>query len=154
MTVPNRGSRALRAAFTYYQKIQCVLVALIFLITAACVMPRRPPGTQSPSPGSGNGPAIGPASCSAGEEWCEGRCMSPGDFIGNDSNCGRCGNRCSFNESCSGTSCSCAAGYTSCMGQCVSSSSFISDNSNCGSCGHSCSIGESCTGGTCMKIGH
>jgi len=44
MTMPSRGARTLRAAFTYYQKIQCVLVALIFLITAACVMP--PPATR------------------------------------------------------------------------------------------------------------
>jgi len=106
-------------------------------------LPVRPPVPQSS--------ASGPGACAAGEDWCEGRCMSPGDFINNDSNCGRCGNRCSFNESCTGVSCGCAAGYTSCMGQCMSSASFISDNNNCGSCGHSCSIGESCTGGTCMK---
>jgi hypothetical protein len=110
------------------------------------------PPTPAPSrPALPQSPASGPTSCAVGEEWCEGRCMSPGDFVSNDSDCGRCGNRCSFNQSCTGGSCGCAAGYTSSMGRCVSSASFVSDNSNCGSCGHSCSLGESCTGGTCMK---
>jgi hypothetical protein len=108
------------------------------------------PGNNPPIAFPGN-PANGPASCSAGEEWCMGSCKSSIDFTSDSSNCGRCGNRCSFNESCTGGFCSCAAGYSSCMGQCVSSSSFISDNNNCGSCGHSCSFGESCTGGMCMK---
>jgi hypothetical protein len=108
------------------------------------------PGNNPPITFPGN-PANGPASCSAGEEWCMGSCKSSIDFTSDSTNCGRCGNRCSFNESCSGGFCSCAAGYSSCMGQCVSSSSFISDNNNCGSCGHSCSVQESCTGGMCMK---
>ena len=108
------------------------------------------PGTNPPIAFPGNS-GSGPASCSAGDDWCLGSCKSSIDFTSDSSNCGRCGNRCSFNESCTGGFCSCAAGYSSCMGQCVSSSSFISDNSNCGSCGHSCSIGESCTGGMCMK---
>jgi hypothetical protein len=112
-------------------------------------------------PGVGNTPPTfpgtatgnGPASCSAGQEWCMGQCQDSIAFISDDNNCGRCGNSCSIGESCTGGSCSCAAGYSSCMGSCVSSSSFISDNNNCGSCGHSCSIGESCMGGSCMKIG-
>lgn len=108
------------------------------------------PGSNPPiaSPGTAAG---GPASCSAGQEWCQGQCADNSAFLNDDNNCGRCGNSCGIGESCFGGSCSCAAGYTSCMGSCVSDSSFISDNNNCGSCGHSCSFGESCTGGTCMK---
>lgn len=102
-----------------------------------------------PGTASGNGPA----SCSAGQEWCMGSCKDSSDFLNDDNNCGRCANSCRIGESCTGGSCSCAAGYSSCMGSCVSSSSFISDSSNCGSCGHSCSIGESCMGGSCMKVG-
>jgi hypothetical protein len=114
-----------------------------------------------PWPGPGKNPPIGfpgagssgPASCTAGQEWCQGECKDSSAFINDDNNCGRCGNSCGIGESCTGGSCSCAAGYTSCMGSCVSDSSFISDNNNCGSCGHACSIGESCMGGTCTKIG-
>ena len=116
--------------------------------------PRRPgpgQGNNPPVGFPGNTPATGPASCSAGEEWCMGSCKSTIDFVNDNHNCGRCGNSCSINESCTGGSCSCALGYTSCMGSCVSDSSFISDNNNCGSCGHSCSFNESCTGGMCMK---
>lgn len=97
-------------------------------------------------------PGIGPASCSVGKEWCEGRCLDTITFTNDDQNCGRCGNRCSTpSESCTGGFCGCAAGYTSCMGQCVSSITFISDSNNCGSCGHSCSIGKSCVGGICQR---
>jgi hypothetical protein len=110
-------------------------------------MPRAPPTSQAGTPASG------PGSCSAGQEWCNGECVDSSAFINNDSNCGRCGNRCSFNESCTGTSCGCAPGYESCMGQCVSSASFISDSNNCGRCGNSCSAGESCFGGSCRKLG-
>lgn len=109
------------------------------------------PGNNPPIGFPGSTPATGPSSCSAGQEWCMGSCKDTIDFMNDSSNCGRCGNSCSINESCTGGFCGCAAGYSSCMGSCVSDSSFISDNNNCGSCGHSCSIGESCTGGMCMK---
>jgi hypothetical protein len=116
--------------------------------------PRTWPGVgNTPPTFPGTATGNGPASCSPGQEWCQGQCQDNVAFISDDNNCGRCGNSCKIGESCTGGSCSCAAGYSSCMGQCVSSSSFISDNSNCGSCGHSCSIGESCLGGSCMKIG-
>ncbi len=92
-----------------------------------------------------------PWDCPVGEEYCTGRCVSTITFMSDSSNCGRCGNRCSFSESCTGGSCSCGPGYTSCMGSCVSSSSFFSDTSNCGRCGNHCSIGESCTGGSCTR---
>jgi len=108
---------------------------------------RAPPSVQAGST------AAGPGGCSVGQEWCNGQCVDSSSFINNDSNCGRCGNMCSFNQSCTGTSCGCAPGYESCMGQCVSSASFIGDSSNCGRCGNSCSAGESCLGGSCRKPG-
>lgn len=108
---------------------------------------RAPPSAQASSA------PTGPGSCSAGQEWCNGQCVNSSSFINDDSNCGRCGNMCSFNQSCTGTSCGCAPGYESCMGQCVSSASFIGDSSNCGRCGNSCSAGESCLGGSCTKPG-
>jgi hypothetical protein len=118
---------------------------------------KRPPaGTQSPVPAgppATSSPPVGPGSCSAGQEWCQGQCVDSISFVNDSANCGRCGNRCSFNESCTGGFCGCAPGYESCMGQCISSSAFLSDNQNCGTCGRSCSIGESCLGGMCQKIG-
>lgn len=114
------------------------------------------PQRRSPSaswPGIDAGPAAGPASCSAGQEWCQGQCKDSISFVSDSSNCGRCGNQCSFNETCTGGFCSCGPGYSSCMGQCVNSAAFISDNQNCGSCGNSCGVGEMCIGGTCGKTG-
>jgi hypothetical protein len=118
--------------------------------------PPMPIVRPSPPPYSrgANGPVFsGPASCTAGQEWCQGSCVDTASFINDSSNCGRCGNQCSFSETCTGGSCSCGPAFTSCMGQCMSSADFISDNQNCGSCGHSCGAGEMCTGGTCTKIG-
>lgn len=114
------------------------------------VQKRQPPIA---SPGA-NGPVFaGQGSCNAGQEWCQGECKDSIDFVSDSSNCGRCGNQCSFSETCTGGSCVCAPGYSSCMAQCVNDATFISDNNNCGSCGHSCSVGETCTGGSCMKVG-
>ncbi len=90
--------------------------------------------------------------CSGGQQWCGGSCRNTISFMNDSSNCGRCGNRCSFGETCSGGSCGCGPGSTSCMGSCVSDASFFSDTSNCGRCGNHCSVGESCTGGTCRKV--
>jgi hypothetical protein len=104
---------------------------------------------QPPAPTTSN--TNGPFDCSAGQEYCSGSCVSSASFINDSNNCGRCGNRCSFSETCTGGSCSCGPGYTSCMGSCVSQSSFMGDSSNCGRCGNSCSIGESCMGGTCTR---
>jgi hypothetical protein len=89
--------------------------------------------------------------CPAGQEWCNGSCVGTASFINDSNNCGRCGNHCSFSETCTGGSCTCGPGYTSCVGSCVSDASFISDSSNCGRCGNMCPIGESCMGGTCMR---
>jgi hypothetical protein len=96
-------------------------------------------------------PASGPASCSVGREWCGVSCVDTISYVNDHENCGRCGNRCSIFEACTGGFCSCAPGYTSCMGQCVNSITFTSDSNNCGSCGHSCSVGQSCLGGTCQR---
>jgi hypothetical protein len=111
------------------------------------------PSTPPYSPGA-NGPVFsGPASCTAGQEWCQGRCADTISFVNDSSNCGRCGNQCSFGETCTGGFCSCGPGYSSCMGQCVNDATFISDNQNCGRCGNSCGVGQSCFGGTCTKTG-
>jgi hypothetical protein len=106
---------------------------------------------QRPQPPPPDNNSTSPFDCPAGEEYCHGSCVSTASFISDSNNCGRCGNHCSFSESCTGGSCSCGPGYSSCMGSCVSQASFMSDSSNCGRCGNSCSIGESCTGGTCMR---
>jgi hypothetical protein len=81
-----------------------------------------------------------------------GQCKSSIDYVNDNANCGRCGNSCSYNQSCTGGFCQCAPGYDSCMGQCKSTGDYISDNSNCGRCGNSCGIGESCVGGMCQKF--
>lgn len=129
--------------------LRALIVFILLGAACSCVPLNRMPPQQPPATGS----SIGPTSCSAGQEWCEGKCRDIGFFVGNNDNCGRCGNRCSaISESCTGTSCGCAAGYESCMGSCVSSAGFMSDNNNCGRCGNSCSIGESCMGGTCQKF--
>lgn len=89
--------------------------------------------------------------CPTGQEWCGARCVDTISFVNDSNNCGRCGNHCSFSETCTGGSCTCALGYTLCMGSCTSDSAFLSDSSNCGRCGNHCSFNETCMGGTCMK---
>jgi hypothetical protein len=121
-------------------------------VQKAATQPTSVPQKRSPS-ASWPGIAAGPSSCSAGQEWCQGQCKESISFVNDSSNCGQCGNQCSFNETCTGGFCSCGPGYSSCMGQCVNSAAFISDNQNCGSCGNSCGVGESCFGGTCSKTG-
>ena len=111
-------------------------------VQAIAARPQPPPTTNT---------STSPFDCPAGQEYCHGSCVNTASFISDSNNCGRCGNHCSFSESCSGGSCSCGPGYTSCMGSCVSQASLMSDSSNCGRCGNRCSIGESCMGGSCMR---
>lgn len=113
------------------------------------VVQKHPPPTSA----QGAPSSTGPGSCTAGQDWCNGQCVDSFSYVNDSANCGRCGNRCSISETCTGGSCTCGPGYTSCMGQCKSSADFISDNQNCGSCGNSCGIGESCFGGSCRKLG-
>src|SRR5689334_20607717 len=124
-------------------------VLLTTFLLVACVSPKNHPNptppASSPFPG-------GPASCSAGQQWCQGSCTDTVRFTNDDLNCGRCGNQCGMGESCTAGSCSCAAGYERCMGRCVNSASFMSDSTNCGRCGNFCSAGESCFGGMCRKL--
>lgn len=105
---------------------------------------------QRPQPPTA-GTSTSPFDCPAGEEYCHGSCVNTASFINDSNNCGRCGNHCSFSESCTGGSCSCGPGYTSCMGSCVSQASFMGDSSNCGRCANMCSVGQTCMGGTCMR---
>ena len=73
------------------------------------MVPQRralPPQTMGQTtPVASGSPSIGPGSCSVGQQWCMGRCVSSIDFISDSSNCGRCGNSCSIGESCLGGSC-------------------------------------------------
>ena len=126
-----------------------LLLALLLLV--ACLRNSTagsPPNPPAPS----SGQTSGPASCSLGQEWCMGRCVDTISFVSDSSNCGRCGNQCSFSETCTGGFCTCGPGYVSCMGRCVNSASFISDSSNWGRCGNNCMGGESCIGGSCRKL--
>ena|SRR5215468_1441091 len=142
------AGKARRGRFrTLLAPVASLLVALTLV---ACGHILLPPPTPTPPPPSGR--QSGPTSCSAGQEWCMGDCIDTIQFMHDSSNCGRCGNRCSISETCTGGFCSCAPGYESCMGRCVNSTSFISDSSNCGRCGNICSIGESCIGGSCRKL--
>ncbi len=124
----------------------------IFLLTTflllACVAPKNSP---NPVP-STTTPGIGPASCSLGQDWCQGRCVDTITFVTDSANCGRCGNQCAFSETCNAGFCDCAPGYEKCMGSCVNSAMFVSDSQNCGRCGNSCGIGETCLGGMCQKL--
>lgn len=134
-----------------YRSLLAPLASLLVALTlVACGHILLPPPTQTPPPPSG--PQSSPTSCSVGQEWCMGDCVDTIQYMNDSANCGRCGNRCSISETCTGGFCSCAPGYESCMGRCVNSSSFISDSSNCGRCGNICSIGESCLGGSCRKL--
>ena len=113
----------------------------------------RPPQAiaKRPQP-SPTGTSTSPFDCPAGQAYCNGSCVDTAGFINDSNNCGRCGNRCSFSETCTGGFCGCAPGSEMCMGRCVSSATFISDSQNCGRCGNSCGVGESCFGGFCRKL--
>ena len=120
------------------------LTAVLLLGCNTGRVPRNPPPAQTPG--------IGAGSCAAGEAWCQGRCVDTITFVNDRQNCGRCGNQCSFSETCTGGFCGCAPGSERCMGRCVDSATFVGDSQNCGRCGNSCSVGESCVGGTCRKL--
>jgi len=40
-------------------------------------------------------------------------------FVNDSQNCGRCGNLCSYSETCTGGFCGCPPGSEQCMGRCV-----------------------------------
>jgi len=134
-----------------FRKATSLLTSMLALVLlAACghinlSTPPPPPPTPSTS-------QSGPTSCSVGQDWCMGSCIDTIKYMNDSSNCGRCGNHCSFSETCTGGFCTCGPGYESCMGRCVSSASFIGDSSNCGRCGNICMGGEACIGGSCRKL--
>ena len=143
-------SRGSARSVQYYSRGGLTRAAILLIsisLLAACITQKNPPSTP-PS----NTPGIGPGSCSVGQEWCQGRCLDTITFVNDSQNCGRCGNHCSFSETCTGGFCSCSPGSEMCMGRCVSSATFTSDSQNCGRCGNSCAAGESCLGGMCRKL--
>ncbi len=133
----------MRGQCTHMRVVECVLLLSTFLVLA-CITPKN-----SPNPAPSNNPPIGPASCSAGQEWCEGRCVDTITFVNDSGNCGRCGNHCSFSETCNGGFCGCAPGTERCEGRCVDMITFVNDSENCGRCGNHCSFSETCNGGFC-----
>ena len=117
----------------------CLATVLLLACTTGKIPPPQTPG-------------IGAGSCAAGQAWCQGRCVDAITFVNDSQNCGRCGNQCSFSETCTGGFCGCPPGSEQCMGRCVNSATFVGDSQNCGRCGNSCSAGESCVGGMCRKL--
>jgi hypothetical protein len=65
--------------------------------------------------------------------------------MGDEANCGSCGNACGTLEQCASGKCACA--HTLCGGTCVS---VDDDPKNCGTCGHDC--GGPCVDGMCQPI--
>ena len=136
----------IKAPLTRIQlEIAGLSIALFLLF--ACI-PTQGPQTTPP----GQAPPIGPSSCTIGQEWCQGSCVDSISFVNDNANCGRCGNCCSYSETCTGGFCQCSPSYEMCQGSCTSTSSFISDSSNCGRCGSICFGGQSCVGGMCQKL--
>jgi Stigma-specific protein, Stig1 len=84
-----------------------------------------------------------------GSHCCNGTCV---DTKTDPNNCGRCGNTCGTNETCTEGKCttsSCPSGQTLCNAVCVSTAT---DVNNCGACGHACSATNgtpTCTNGVC-----
>ena len=127
-------------------------LSFLFFLTA-CVIPlNQPQPAPNSTPPSNSQPSIGPASCSISQDWCQGSCVESSTFLNDSSNCGRCGNHCAFDETCTGGTCSCSPGSEKCMGQCRSFASYIGDSQNCGRCGNICFGGEQCIGGSCRKM--
>jgi hypothetical protein len=94
--------------------------------------------------------------CAFGKDCCNGRCI---DILGDDSNCGACGNRCQIAGNCCGGDClgpgfskqycrncdgNCRAGETCCYGQCVNLQTHPV------SCGRCLPVGTSPCFGRCI----
>jgi hypothetical protein len=115
------------------------------------------PDVTSPPPQMDGAPPSGEASdglagfdasdatvCEAGQENCDGLCVSTMSDV---NNCGQCGNACGGTDSlCTAGTCSCKSGFTLCGMQCVD---LTSDSANCGICTYKCQ-GAACVGSLCV----
>jgi hypothetical protein len=66
-------------------------------------------------------------------------------------NCGNCGTRCAFDQTCESGKCTCPAGSANCNGELPDGCevSISSDPSNCGGCGASCGPNQDCDDASC-----
>jgi hypothetical protein len=96
------------------------------------------------SDGSAGFDASDATACEAGQENCDGLCVSTMSDV---HNCGQCGNACGgTNSLCMAGTCSCKSGFTLCGMQCVD---LTSDSANCGICTYKCQ-GAACVGSLCV----
>jgi hypothetical protein len=87
----------------------------------------------------GDGPG-----CLASEACCGDACI---DVMGDQDNCGACGNVCPAGTSCAGGMCRCPnTTDTACESGCAN---LQTDIANCGTCGTTCAEGASCVSGEC-----
>ncbi|CAD5171745.1 unnamed protein product [Musa acuminata subsp. malaccensis] len=81
-----------------------------------------------------NVPRVCRASGSPGPDCCRKQCVN---VMTDNQNCGQCGKKCWFGQTCCGGSC------------CVN---VMTDNQNCGQCGKKCWFGQTCCGGRCVNV--
>ncbi len=88
----------------------------------------------------------------AGGSLCGALCV---DLLGDDLNCGGCGNACSGNQVCSDGGCSilCPATLTACIGASGASycTNLLGDSTNCGACASACASDQICLDGGCQS---
>ena len=78
--------------------------------------------------------------CQNGQKCQNGVCQCEnGKNLGDDTNCGNCGNACVNGETCQNGVCQCQSGT-------------LNDNNNCGKCGNVCSNDQKCIAGSCQNL--
>ncbi len=89
--------------------------------------------------------------CPTGFASCGGSCV---DTLGDNGNCGGCGNQCKGGTACSAGTCGTTCGGKSTLcggadGGAPYCADLSSDGANCGTCGKACGAGLVCAAGTC-----